>query len=473
MTPLSDRVVPEPIGPDPIGPDPTRSDPTRSDDLGPGRRARVGWFERARVAVVAVGAAIMVVVSVTHGWKVELDKRTNLGAAPLVGKWRSPRFGSSLLIAGAIAAVVVAYGPVAAARWRFRRLLAAGGSSAVAFALALAASGGRGHILDPVVNKTEYWANLKTLPPAGEMLRQYGTIRFLLGYSVHAKGHPPGFLLLLKALAAVGLGHPWVAGALSYLGIAGVVVAVAATVRIVAGEDVARRCIPLLIVAPYAVWMGTSADAFYAAVVATGVFLLAAAVTSERPARRRATALAGGVTLASALFLTYGATLFMLLPVAVVVALGWRRWRAMLEVFVLAGMGAAAVTAGFSAAGFWWFDGLATTRTLYHWGTAQFRPAKYFFVANIAAAGIACGPAVVLAVGRRRRAAVWLLVGITAVCLLAANASQYSKGEVERIWLMFFPWFVPAAVALHRRRSWIAVQAAFAIGLQLTLVSKW
>ncbi len=59
------------------------------------------------------------------------------------------------------------------------------------------------------------------------------------------------------------------------------------------------------------------------------------------------------------------------------------------------------------------------------------------------------------------------------MAIVASNVSQYSKGEVERIWLIFFPWLVPAAAVLTRRRGWLVCQAAGALVLQAWLVSKW
>ncbi len=434
------------------------------------RRDAVG--RRAGRWGVPILAAAILAVSVVWGWAVQSDPNTKLGAAPLVGQWRA-RYGPSLLIAAAIATLVVTRGARVIHRWPFARVVVGGAVTAVAFTFTLAASDGLGHVLDPVVHPTEYWANLATLPPAGEMVRRYDTIGFLLNFSVHAKGHPPGFLLVLKALGAIGLGHPWAAGALSYIGVGVVVAAVAVTVRIVAGEHQARSLVPFLALAPYSVWMGTSADAFYAAVAGTGVVAVVAAVRAEAPATRRLGALAGGAVLAAALFLTYGAAILLLLPLVLVVALGWRHWRALGEVIGLAAAGAATVVVAFALGGFWWFDGAATTKTFYWWGTAQFRPAGYFAVGNLGAAIIACGPAVVVALGRRRPAAVWWIVGGALACIAVADASQYSKAEVERIWLLFYPWLVPAAVVLRRRRLWLAAQATLAIGLQLMLVSKW
>ena len=66
-----------------------------------------------------------------------------------------------------------------------------------------------------------------------------------------------------------------------------------------------------------------------------------------------------------------------------------------------------------------------------------------------------------------------LIVVATLAGVALADLSQYSKGEVERIWLLFMPWLVPAAATCRRPRRWLAAQAAVTIGLQAWLVSKW
>ena len=405
-----------------------------------------------------MSATAIVAVSVVWGWRVQSDPNVKLGAAPLVGQWHV-RFGWSLVVAAAIAAVTVVVSP----RFSYRQMLYAMPMLAVGFALSLAASDGLPHVLDPVVHPTEYWGNLATLPPAGRMLHDYGTVDFLVRYSVHAKGHPPGFLLVLKGLDAIGLGRPWVAGALSYLGIAFVPVAVLETVRRLSDRVAACRIAPFLVVTPYMVWMGTSADAFYAAVGAGGVLLIV--VSRDRwwvgfPA---------GVVLGALLFGTYGGALFLLLPAFVL--FGSRR--AWLRPAFAAAAGGAVVTLAFRLAGFWWFDGATTTKQFYWWGTAHFRPWHYFLIANLGAAVIAVGPATVVALGRLRDRRLWLIVGGALVCIVVADLSQYSKAEVERIWLIFYPWLIPAVAVLPRPRRWLGAQAMFALALQTVLVSKW
>jgi hypothetical protein len=63
--------------------------------------------------------------------------------------------------------------------------------------------------------------------------------------------------------------------------------------------------------------------------------------------------------------------------------------------------------------------------------------------------------------------------------VLVSHLSRYTKAEVERIWLVFYPWIAIAGAALIPRvRAWagamaIGVQATCAIVLQAALLSKW
>jgi methylthioxylose transferase len=422
-------------------------------------------------AVASFVMVAIVVTSVFWGRRVQSDARVKLGAAPLVGAWTwRPSLGTllPLLVGGLVLAVL----PRLASRATFVVAAISTSVGAVGFTLALAASDGWARVLDPVVHPTEYWANLATLPPAGDMLKQYGTIDFLLQYSVHAKGHPPAFLLLLKMLAAVGLGSPWVTGALSYLGVAIVPVAVLITVRRVVSESVARATAPFLALAPYAVWMGTSADALYTAVAASGVACLTLALRTSSAAGRRSLAFGAGLLLSLGLFLTYGVVPFLLLPIVITAALRPPR-RVVLEAGGLACVAAALITLGFRTAGFWWFDGVTTTRTFYWWGTARYRPWRYFLVGNLGSSLIAIGPVVALGLAVLRQRSLWWIVGGSLLCLLAADVSQYSKAEVERIWLLFFPWLIPAVAALPKRRVLLAAHGLSAVVLQTWLVSKW
>jgi hypothetical protein len=282
----------------------------------------------------------------------------------------------------------------------------------------------------------------------------------------------------LKALDGIGLGGGWPTALLSVAATIALTGGVLVTVWAMVDASWVRRVAPLLIVAPYLLWTVTSADAVFAAVGAWGVAALALGL---RATGWRAVVAGGvaGLLLSSLLFLTYGGVTFLLL--ALTLAVSARRAAAAGSArTVLAAIAvAAAVTAAFALAGFWWFAGAAETRLQYWAGSAQFRTWTYFGVANIAVALIALGPATFAGLLRLFDRRVWVVVGGALLGVAASHLSQYSRAEVERIWLLFFPWIAVAGGALMspltrvRSAIWVGAQAAGAIALQAALVSKW
>jgi NO-binding membrane sensor protein with MHYT domain len=134
------------------------------------------------------------------------------------------------------------------------------------------------------------------------------------------------------------------------------------------------------------------------------------------------------------------------------------------------------VFGAFALAGFWWFAGLAATRARYEAGVAARRPYDVFLLVNAACLAIATGPAIAVAVARLRDRHTWTIVGGALVAIGIAALSGMSKGEVERIWLPFSIWLLPAGAALvvrGRSSGWLAAQLAFAIGVQTLVRSPW
>jgi hypothetical protein len=296
-----------------------------------------------------------------------------------------------------------------------------------------------------------------------------GFTAHLADYRIHVQGHPPGFLLLLSFLDRLGIAQPSVVAALEILGGVLAVPAVLVAVRDVAGEARARAAWPFVVAAPLAIWVATSADAFYAGVGAWAVALVVVA-TGRRDRVGDRCALVGGLLFGVVAFLSYGLVLLAVIPLGV----GWHRRR--VRPFALAACGAASVFAVFALAGFWWFAGLAATRARYHAGVASRRPYDVFLLVNAACLAIATGPAVAVGLARLRDRRVWLLVGGALVAIGVAALSGMSKGEVERIWLPFSIWLLPvggALVARGRAASWLALQLAFTIGVQTLVRSSW
>lgn len=432
-------------------------------------------------------AAALVAVSVRMGRELQRDSpEIFLGAAPLVGQnprdgwdWR---FGWGLIGAGIVAAVVVwCIWTRRWSTWSSRTVIAVTAVAAGAFAVLLALTDGRNGLLRGADHETEYLVNLDIFPGAREFVR--GFVTDIDRYSVHVRGHPPGFLLILDGLDAIGLVGAWPVVALSLVATMLLPVAVLTATGIVADGAWVRRVAPLLAFSPYALWMMTSADAVYAACGAWALTTLLLALRSRRRAAVAWGALSG-LLLGALLFMTYGgATFAIALVVPTVVA--WRRRRAdIIPAVAGAVMATIAVTAVFLAFGFWWLDGARETQRQYWAGTAQFRPFGYFMIANLAVALIAIGPvgfAGLVTFWRHRKPppAVWLLIVGAGLALLASHLSQYTRAEVERIWLLFYPWLIVAAgvPALTGRTrvlaALVAAQTSSAIVLQAVLVSKW
>ncbi len=394
--------------------------------------------------------------------------RLLLGAPPVSGNWEwhaPPATAVPVLIA----AVFVWLAPIAVRRLRWSVLLGAGWLSSAALTVALAAVDGLHAIAAPLETRFEYRAVLGRIEQqgVGDFVRDF--VDRLPGYPTHVRGHPVAMPLVFWLQERVGLtGSGWSA-ALVIAVATSVVVSVAVVVRLVAGEAVARAAVPFLAVTPALVWVGTSADGFFAGIVALAVLCFAMAV--HRVGRgSSALALVAGMLGAFALHLTYGAAL-MLVPL-LAFALRSRRSAPVIAAVV----GAAAVTVTFAVAGFWWFDGLAATRIEYARGAGGYRPYWYFAVlGNPAALALALGPAVVVALVRLRDPRLWWIVGGALVGVVAADVSGLSKGEVERIWLPFVPLLTVAAAGLPRPtiRWWLAAQAAAAVLLQIGLKSPW
>jgi hypothetical protein len=202
--------------------------------------------------------------------------------------------------------------------------------------------------------------------------------------------------------------------------------------------------------------------------------------------RAASAALAGGLLLGSAAYLSYGLVLTSAIAVTVLLAASGRRNTAW-----WAAAGAAIVVAAFTAAGFDWITGYHLVTRRYYQGLAARRPYAYWVWADLAVLTVAAGPvaavilrrAVVTAARtapRPRLAALtgqaaWLLPLAAAAAILAADVSGYSKAEVERIWLPFAVWLMAGAtlVPARTRRLWLVSQAMAALTVNHLLLTVW
>jgi methylthioxylose transferase len=351
---------------------------------------------------------------------------------------------------------------------RWPGLVAAAGLAAFGWALALALTDGLGGINLPLEGPSEYLPAVGLVGSPGELL---STFTERIGdYPTHVRSHPPGMLLALWGLDEIGLGGSWPA-ALLVIGVAASAPAAGLiAMRAVAGEAPARRAAPFLVLVPAAVWVATTADAFYMGIGAWAVAVTVVAIVGEGRRSDRL-AICGGLLFGACLFLSYGLALLAAIPLAVAVA------RRRLRPLLLAGAGAAALTLAFLAAGFWWLDGWFAVREQYLGSIAQTRPYDFFLVNNLAAFGVAVGPVAALGLARLRDRRIWLLVGGALAGVLLADLSGMSKAEVERIWLPFVPWVLLAAASLPSSAGWmralLGTQAACALAIQVGVRTIW
>ena len=409
---------------------------------------------RPALVAVAVWAVGLVVLWVLGRALAESGAVITYGSAPPFIGYLHARASVGTVLAVLVGAVVVVLGPSFARTARWWVVLVAGWVASAAFAVALAATDGLAALAAPLTDENDYLAVLpRVLDDPAAFVRTFADQ--LLEYPVHVRGHPPGMPLLLAGLDRLGLGgEGWAAALVITVGTS-TVVAVGVTVRALAGqagEDTVRRAMPAIVLAPAAIWVATTADAFFAGVLGWGIALLA--VASTRTGRSWPWSLAAGLVLGLCPFLSYG-----LLPMgalALVVGVVTRRWAptVLAGAVVLAGVGA------WAAAGFWLPDGIAATHVASTLGRAADRPYLYFLVADLVLLGALVGPAGVggLAGLRRVPHPVQLLVVVALGAALVGALSGVERGEVERIWLPLAYWVVPVAATLADRRWWLVAQ---------------
>ncbi|MGW2462534.1 hypothetical protein ACWC2M_26470 [Streptomyces sp. NPDC001761] len=431
----------------------------------------------------ASAAALLVLVAVLVGRHIQDTRRTLfLHWPPLFAEW-DPHLGPGTPAAVLVAVAVVAYGPAVAARLPWRVLLLAAWATALAWTWSLAlVDGWRRGVAGRLTTHNEYLTVIGRFHDLPAALRDF-THHIVSGspgpWPAHVAGHPPAATVTFVLLDRAGLrGGGW-AGAWCVTVGATACVAVLVAVRALADERLARRAAPFLVLAPAAVWVGASADGYFAAVAAWSVALLALAVTGRSAAWAAGSGLLYGLTC----YLSYGLTLFALVGAAAVLVAGRRRPRPLPIVLFLAGL--AVVPTVFTLAGFDWWEGYRLLVTRYYQGVGGIRPYGYWVWANLACTVLITGPATAAGLRRtgvslaRRRTVpraesrLALLVAAALLALLVADLSGMSKAETERIWLPFAMWLLPACALLTRPRGWLTAQAALALLLNHLLLTGW
>lgn len=477
---------------------------------------------RDLAAVLAAG--LLVVAAVLVGRHLQFTYgNLHVGWPPLYARW-GPHIGPGTPAALVVAVAVVAYGPRVAARLPWRALLGAAWGTAMAWTWSLALIDGwqRG-IAVRLTTRYEYLQVIDRFQDIPATLRDFtGHILFHSPdhWPPHVAGHPPGATLTFVLLDRVGLGGGGWAGVWCITVGASACVAVLVAVRALADEALARRAAPFLVLAPAAVWMGTSADGYFAAVAAWTIAFLALAVTGHR---LPLTGFASGLLFGLTCYLSYGLALFAVIAGAALLLGGPRRTRPL--PYALAGV--TVVPLAFTLAGFNWWEAYHLLVERYYQGAGGIRPYGYWVWANLACTVLLVGPATVAGLRRagatllgpparltgrspfdapetgvrtddrhgapvrfvaalRRRVvprAGWsgtspdvrlaLLVAAAFAALLIADLSGMSKAETERIWLPFALWLLASCAFLTRPRAWLAAQAALPLLLNHLLMTGW
>ena len=456
----------------------------------PGPTVPDSWFRRYRWDLLwggLVSCLVLVAFVVPHRhlrWLTPLVPQNPgqyvplAGTAPILGFWL-PHGNWSTLCACAIAVAAVGWGPGIARRLHWRWLVVGSWLTALAWTMSLTLIDGpvRG-FADRMAGSGGY---LGQIPPTG------GISGLLHGFTAHIAansphpwdlsiaGDPAGALLTFFSLNRIGLGGPAWAAALCVVVGSSSAAAVVITVRTLGGEPMARRVAPFVAVAPLAVWVGVSADAYFAGVAAWGLTLLALAAT--RSIRfPGAVSLAAGIVLGFSVYLDYGSML-MAVPALAILFVA-RNYRPLIGAVA----GALIVVLLFAVMGFWWFDGLTLVRHRYAVGIAMARPYAYWVWANLAS--LTCAIGLAGAIGLRRafdrqalrdRAGLHVLLVAFVAIIAVADLSGLSKAETERIWLPFSVWLVAAPALLPRgsHRFLIAMQVVGALAINSLLLTRW
>lgn len=402
---------------------------------------------------------------------------------PLHAEWM-PRLGPGSVPALLLAVAASVWGVGLARQLRWGALLVVVYVAAVAWMVSLATVDGWAGIGSILEHPYEYLGTAREVTDFGATLREY-VARIPLdspdNWPVHIAGHPPGALLFFVVLVRIGLGSGLAAGFV-VLGIAATApVAVLTLMRRLGAADAARRAAPFLAMGPAAIWFAVSADGMFAAVAAWGLCALGFAATTRGIGAKVAWSILAGLLLGYCVMLSYGLPILGILALAVL-ALG-RDWRPL----PIAAAAALAVVLAFAAFGFLWWEAFPVLVERYWDGVASRRQFTYWVWGNLAALAISAGPLVGASVATAgARATGWrsearperiviVLALAAAATVVAADLSQMSKAEVERIWLPFVPWLLVGTALLGERwrHAGFAGQLAFALVVQHLLVTSW
>jgi hypothetical protein len=392
--------------------------------------------------------------------------------APFLGRFRL-QVGPASALAPAVATTVLlitARGWLDRARWSV--VLVWGYATALGWALSLTLVDGSNGLTRALRSPEEYPADLATV---GD--RPLSFIRHFVasggGLSAATRGHPPAPVMLLWGLHQAGINDDLALGALLTALGTGTVPLVLSAARGVCGETAARRYLPILVLAPYAVWTAVSMDA----VVATlGAAMVAAGVRASAPGRTGLAATGwatvAGVLAGLAALFSYAAPWLGLS----VVCLYFARRRAFLN--LASGFGALLPVMCAYLLGFSWVDGLNLAHADWASRIEPYRSALWWSGISLVVLLLAAGPPLVASA---RKAPGWPFLVGAGFAVLFSILTSLARGGVEHAWLPFFPWLTIAAVAPERQagpavRTPLALAglgAPVAIVVEAVLATPW
>ena len=401
-----------------------------------------------------------------------LNEKVGVNWPPLHADWM-PRFGPMSLIAITLGLGLWLILPRWCADLSWRRFMLLAYATTWSWIMALAYVDGPFGLSRVFDRKREYVYDAQRVHSIPDMLRTfvdhipYASVD---NWQTHVAGHPPGALLFFVLLDRLGItSHLWIAIVVVSIGATAVVAAILA-LGVMGNEHLARTAAPWLILAPAAVWTGVNGDAVFTAVAAWGLCLLAIAAKTKK----FVPAISSGVLLGLCVYLSYG--LVLLAVPALAVLLICRTWRPL----PLAMSGALLVTAGFTLAGFSWWEAYPVLVDRYNEGIASDRAYSYWVWANVAAWTFTVGlatwaafPSLPAAIRRHNPLAIMATACLTAIVI--ADLSGMSKAEVERIWLPFTLWIValPALLPRSLQRPLLLSQVVLALVVQHLVLTRW
>lgn len=418
----------------------------------------------------------LVLVGLTLTW-VALRVGAQLGtqSAPFLGRYRlTLGFGSILAPAVACGVLLAAY-----RGWfnclSFRSLLFVSYTGTFAWVLALALVDGAAGLTRSLESGSNY---ITDVPHVGDDPVAYlGTFTAHAGqHSVTARGHPPGPVLFMWALHRLGLTDLLLLGVLVAAVGALLTPLVLTTVRGVCGDTPARRYAPVLMLAPYAVWVAVSVDVVVAVL---GAAAMAAGVRASDRTRRGVAAggwaFGAGLILGLAAFFSYAAPWLGLS----LVCLYFARRRPSLN--LATGVGALVPVLAAQVVGFGWLDGLLIARTDFSTRIEPNRSFWWWIAISLVALLLAAGPPLWASLRKVRNTPAWPFLVGAGTAVTFSILYGLARGGVEAAWLPFFPWLTIAAVAPQRQGGepvaspllLAAGGAVTAIIVEAALVTPW